>query len=155
MLRSFWRMMRAGPSWRRGGVFAGLFAVVGAVTVAGSYYAAAPAGGVKGGPESFRHPYGGELAVWPRGEFFAVGLRALDDSACESVAGSYAGQDRARQGVVGAMVTRTAGALTAPAVADDGAITGGFPAPWTAARVSAACRFGDGANDLYFVFAPH
>ena len=109
---------------------------------------------------SFEHPFGDEVNVWPGGKFFAVGFRALDDAACEEIAGSYVGQTRARQGIVDAMVRRTLGtALSVPTVAANGqmsvlgtAVRVGTGPPFTVPQVGTACRFGDGRNDLYFVF---
>lgn len=110
-------------------------------------------------PGIFQHPYGEAVNVWPVGgsgatprhKFFAIGLRALDKPACESLAGNYVGQTRTRQGIIGFMVRQTVGTgMTPPTVAADGTITGGLQAPYTIAQVSGACRHD--SNDLYLVF---
>ena len=103
---------------------------------------------------SFSHPFGDEVNVWPGGKFFAIGFRALDDAACQSIASGYVGQTRARQGIADAMVRRTAGAaLTMPVVdPNDGSITGGIGVPFSVSGVVGVCRNGDDSNDLFFTF---
>ena len=62
-----------------------------------------------------------------------------------------------RQGIVDAMVRRTAGTVLAapPAVVcipSGCSISGSIGVPFSVTRIDSACRFGDDGNDLYFVF---
>lgn len=110
---------------------------------------------------SFNHSFGNDIAVFPMvpgGQRFWLGLRGLDEDACEYMLGTYAGMTQAHAGIVLARVDATPGtpgpALTQPAGAD-GAGTGTIVSarmPYTLADVDAACDAGDGEHNIWYLF---
>ncbi|MCY4565121.1 MAG: hypothetical protein OXE40_11685 [Gammaproteobacteria bacterium] len=109
---------------------------------------------------TFNHPFGNLIEVYPigtGGKRFWLGLRGLDEGACEDILGTYIGMTRSRAGIVLARVDDGADPTVALAVPSgaDGSGTGDIvnaTMPYNLAQVNGACEGGDGQHNVWFLF---